>query len=44
MLRTTVVFVHGFISNRECWNPFVERLEKDADFVGKGYRYRFMRF
>lgn len=42
MLRTTVVFVHGFISNRECWNPFVERLEKDADFVGKGYR--FMRF
>jgi hypothetical protein len=39
MLRTTVVFVHGFISSPKCWDPFVTRLEKDGELVGKGYRF-----
>jgi pimeloyl-ACP methyl ester carboxylesterase len=39
MLRTTVVFVHGFISDPSCWDPFINRLQKDDDFVGKGYLF-----
>jgi pimeloyl-ACP methyl ester carboxylesterase len=39
MLRTTVVFVHGFISNPSCWDPFIKRLENDGDFAGKGYLF-----
>ena len=39
MPRTTVVFVHGFISSPECWDPFVTRLQKDHELVGKGYRF-----
>lgn len=41
MRETTVVFVHGFRSSPECWNPFVKRLQKDADF---GQAYRFTHF
>src|SRR5690349_13197417 len=39
MLRTTVVFVHGFISDPSCWDPFIDRLQMDDDFVGKGYLF-----
>jgi pimeloyl-ACP methyl ester carboxylesterase len=39
MLRTLVVFVHGFVSNSSCWDPFLKRLESDEDFIGKGYLF-----
>ena len=39
MLRTIVVFVHGFMSSSECWKPFITRLEKDDELAGKGYRF-----
>lgn len=39
MLRTTVVFVHGFISSPACWDPFVKRLEKDDELTGQGFRF-----
>jgi hypothetical protein len=39
MLRTTVIFVHGFTSSPKCWDPFVTRLEQDDDFAGKSYRF-----
>jgi hypothetical protein len=39
MLRTMVIFVHGFISDPSCWDPFIERLQKDDDFIGKGYLF-----
>jgi len=39
MLRTNVVFVHGFISSPKCWDPFVKRLEKDDELAGKGYQF-----
>ena len=42
MSRTSVVFVHGFISGPECWDPFVNRLEKDADLPAD--LYTFLRF
>ncbi len=39
MLGTTVVFVHGFTSNTECWTPFLKRLNADADIVSQGFRF-----
>jgi pimeloyl-ACP methyl ester carboxylesterase len=39
MLRTTVVFVHGFMSSPKCWDPFVTRLERDDELAGQGYRF-----
>jgi pimeloyl-ACP methyl ester carboxylesterase len=39
MLRTNVVFVHGFISSPDCWKPFVDRLEHDNEFAGNGYHF-----
>jgi len=38
-LRTTVVFVHGFISSPKCWDPFVTQLEKDDALIAKGFRF-----
>jgi pimeloyl-ACP methyl ester carboxylesterase len=43
MLRTTVVFVHGFISDPDCWESFVTRLEDD-DLVSQGYRFTRFRY
>src|SRR5271166_3489253 len=39
MLRTTVVFVHGFISSPKCWDPFLTRLRKDDELTGKGFLF-----
>jgi len=44
MPRTTVVFVHGFISSPECWDPFVTRLAKDDELAGKGFRFTRFRY
>ncbi len=42
MQPTTVVFVHGFISTPDCWDPFFKLLEKDKDFAAQGFK--FLRF
>ncbi len=42
MSLTTVVFVHGFISSPDVWQPFVDRLKLDKDFLPE--RYRFLTF
>ncbi len=39
MARTTVVFVHGFISSPKCWDPLVQRLERDDDFRERDFRF-----
>lgn len=39
MLRTVVVFVHGFNSGPKCWDPFVNRLTQDEDFPAAAYRF-----
>src|ERR1700722_7630252 len=44
MMRTTVVFVHGFISSPACWDPFVTRLEGDADFTTNGFTFKRFRY
>ncbi len=42
LMRTTVVFVHGFISSPKCWDPLVMELEKDDELASM--RFRFTRF
>lgn len=48
MLRTTVVFVHGFISDPDCWEPSSHgsrtRLEDNDDPVTHGYRFTRFRY
>jgi hypothetical protein len=39
MLKTTVVFVHGFISSPKCWDSFFVALQKDDELRAKGFRY-----
>lgn len=39
MAQTAVIFVHGFISSSKCWDPFVTRLEQDAELTSKGFRF-----
>lgn len=38
-MSTIVAFVHGFTSSAECWDPFITRLQQDADLVGAGYSF-----
>ena len=42
MSLTTVIFVHGFISSPDVWQPFVNRLTLDKDFPHD--RFRFLTF
>jgi pimeloyl-ACP methyl ester carboxylesterase len=39
MPGTTAVFVHGFISSPDCWNPFMEQIEKDPVWASEGFRF-----
>jgi pimeloyl-ACP methyl ester carboxylesterase len=38
MEPTTVVFVHGFDSDPDCWIPLRTALEKDGELAARGYR------
>jgi pimeloyl-ACP methyl ester carboxylesterase len=39
MLKTTVVFVHGFVSSPACWDPFFKVLVNDHELRNKGYSF-----
>lgn len=39
MARTSVVFVHGFISSAKCWDPFITQLQKDTDLTQNGFTF-----
>ena len=39
MPNTTVVFVHGFVSNAGCWDPFFKQLNKDIELIAAGFRF-----
>ena len=39
MLKRTVVFVHGFLSSADCWEPFLKFLRKDSALAAEGFSF-----
>jgi pimeloyl-ACP methyl ester carboxylesterase len=39
MQTTSVVFVHGFNSSPDCWEPFLKRLNSDSAFASPGFQF-----
>jgi len=38
-MSTTVIFVHGFQSGPECWDPFLDCIKKDTDPLMQDFKF-----